>query len=115
MKTSQTQFPQNYVSLIQSGKIRIDHVTAAIEGELLSLGGHSVIEGGEIWTIPYQGEEQLARLLDQLNRMGVLLAGGSAGWPPSAIFEDLRQKGLLHGSFKEVASTGPGKWFTRVR
>lgn len=53
--------------------------------------------------------------LDQLNRIGVLFAGGSDGWPPSAIFEDLRGKGLLRGPFKEVASTGPGKWFIRDR
>jgi len=74
-----------------------------------------VIAGGETWIIPYQGQEELAKLLDQLNRIGVLFAGGCAGWQPSAIFEDLRRKGLLHGSFKEVASTRPGKWFIRDR
>jgi len=43
--SSQTLFAQNYVSMIQGEKIRIDHVTAAIEVELVSLGGDSVIEG----------------------------------------------------------------------
>ena len=109
MESSQTLFPKNYVSLIQDGKIRIETVTAAIEHELLSLGGQSVIEGGEIWIIPFEGTEALAKVLDQLNRIGVMFVGQPAGWPPAEIFDDLRTKGLIHGTFKEVTWTGPGR------
>lgn len=106
-------FPQNFVSLILDEEVQIEHVTADIEGELSTLGGHSVIEGGEIWIIPCQGDEHLAKLLDHLNRLGALFVDQPAGWPPAAIFRDLRKRGLLRGSFKTVSWTGPGKWFTR--
>ena len=113
MRNPQPLFPQTYVSLILNAKIRIERVASDIEGELTKLGDQSVIEGGEIWTVPYHGDEHLAKLLDQLNRLGVLFVDHPAGWPPAAIFRDLRKRGLLRGSFKTVSWTGPGKWFTR--
>jgi hypothetical protein len=113
MARIQTLFPHNFVSLILNGSIRIEHVAAVLEEALSGLGGQSVIEGGEIWTIPYQGDEHLAKLLDQLNRLGVLFVDQPAGWPPAAIFRDLRKKGLLHGSFRRVSWKGPGKWLVR--
>ena len=115
MKNADSSRPRDFVSLILNGTIRIEAVTAALADELLRLGGRRFIEGGEVWSLPYESEEALARLLDHLNRRGVLFEGQPAGWPPSAIFEDLRDKNLLSGSFREVTWTGPGTWFIRSR
>lgn len=110
MKKRQSLFPENYVSLISDREIQIEHVSAELEGELESLGGQSVIEDGEIWTIPFDGEEQLAKLLYQLSRLGVLFVDQPAGWPPAAIFRDVRSRQLHYTRFKAVTWSGPGKW-----
>lgn len=115
MKNADSSRPRDFVSLVLNGTIRIEAVTTLLADELLRLGGQRFTEGGEVWSLPYDGEGELAGLLDHLNRLGVLFEGQPAGWPPSAIFEDLRDKNLLSGSFREVTWSGSGKWFVRSR
>lgn len=116
MMMSLADLPENYVSLILGGKIRLEHVTEDLEGLIVEMGGkQEVIENRPVWVLNYESDQQLAQLSERLNKEGVLFAGGPAGWPPAEIFDDLRMKGLLHGSFKEVTWTGPGKWFIRDR
>jgi hypothetical protein len=78
------------------------------------LRDQSVKEEGETWTIPYETDEELAKLLDRLNRLKTLFVDQPAGWPPAAIFRDLRKRGLVHGSFKTVSWRGRSKWFVRT-
>jgi len=96
--------------------MRLENVTKGLESIVVGLGGRQDwVEGRPLWILDFDGDQQLASLSARLSSEGVLFAGGLAGWPPAAIFEDLRDKGLLQGSFKEVTWTGPGKWVVRER
>jgi hypothetical protein len=46
------------------------------------------------------------KLLALLRDNGVAFAGGVHGWPPSAVFEMLREQGQLTGTFVEITFTG---------
>lgn len=46
------------------------------------------------------------KLLALLRDKGIAFAGGIHGWPPSAVFEMLRDQGELSGAFSEIAFTG---------
>jgi hypothetical protein len=39
---------------------------------------------------------------------GLPFVGSSSGWPPAAVAEELRERGLLQGTWTEVRWTGPG-------
>ena len=49
-----------------------------------------------------KGEAELAFLLQELQKAGFLFLGGESGWPPSAVFMDMRLKGLVCGKIEVV-------------
>lgn len=66
-------------------------------------------------SVPFKGDAELAALLVSLRDHGVALGGGPAGWPPGAVFERLRDLGLVSGPYTEIVFRGPGKWETHSR
>lgn len=73
------------------------------------------IAGQPVWLINYADDEELAKKLHELNSLGFLFVGEPAGWPPAAVFDHIRKKGLLNDKFKEVRWRGPGDWFISGR
>jgi hypothetical protein len=63
----------------------------------------------KLWDLPYRSDQQLAEILIALRDAGYPFLGEEHGWPPTAIFEDLRDKGLLSGPFREITWLGPGR------
>ncbi len=43
-----------------------------------------------------------ADVLTTLRDMGVPFGHAPAGWPPSAVFEHFRDRGLVHGPYKQI-------------
>src|ERR1041385_907117 len=108
--------PHNYVSLILDNKILIKNVTNDGSSVIRSLEGYKEeIAGEKVWILEFKDELQEADLLSDLNEIGFLFVGGTAGWPPAEIFAYLREKGLVSGRFTEVTWLGSGKWTTRIR
>jgi len=102
------------VSLILGDIIRLENVADDLIDALKDLGAkESIVHDEVFWVIPFGDNNDLAEKLQQLNKLGVLFVGEPAGWPPAAIFEALRERKLVNGSFKEISWTGPGKWFVR--
>jgi hypothetical protein len=66
-------------------------------------------------SVPFNGKVDLATLLGRLRDHGVALGGDHSGWPPAAVFEDLRDQGLVTGPYMELMFRGLGKWETRSR
>lgn len=66
-------------------------------------------------TVPFTHQSELADLLAALRDCGVGLGDEPAGWPPAAVFDNLRSKGLLSGKFKALSFQGDGKWAIRDR
>ena len=108
--------PPPNVSLISTDTIRIENVSNNLLDSLKNLGAkENTINNEAVWSIHFGDDNDLAEKLQQLNKLGVLFAGEPSGWPPAAIFEDLRERKLVDGSFKEISWTGPGKWFVREK
>jgi len=103
----------NYVSSVLKGHITIDSVgddQATVPG-----GIPSPSPSTPTVTVPFTGQSELAALLVKLRDHGVALGGDLAGWPPAAVFEHLRDQGLVTGPYIEVIFSGPGKWHTSSR
>lgn len=52
-------------------------------------------------------EDELAKILVALRDAGFAMAGGPWGWPPAAVFEDLRSKGKVAGDFTQISWRSP--------
>jgi hypothetical protein len=59
-------------------------------------------------------QEEEIKLLETLNNLGFAFSAGR-GWPPSDIFEEYRERGLLSGTYKKIEWRGPGDWFIEER
>lgn len=105
--------PENYISLIRSGEVRIENVTNQLLTILESLSINGLHSDFEL-VLKAPDEQSLSRLLSQLRDLQVVFSGGS-GWPPAEVFADLRERGLVSGEFREIIWRGPGQWFTRTR
>ncbi len=103
--------PENFVSIILGGEVRISNVTKDLERILVKLDGkQDSVNGQSVWIIEFDSEQQLAEVLLSLNAEGVIFAGGPAGWPPSQIIADLRDQGLFKGKYKEVVWIKKNEW-----
>ncbi len=103
--------PQNLVTLIIDD-IYLKNISTDKIDAIREIGAHEEKDSGKtVWAIGYRDEHDLAAKLADLNRLGFLFVGEPAGWPPAAVFDYLREKKLLKGSFKEITWRGPGDWF----
>ena len=115
MNNTTKTVPAN-VSLILLDTIRLENVTNDLIDSLKDLGAkESTVNDELFWIMPFGDDNDLAKKLQLLNKLRVVFAGEPSGWAQAAIFEDLRERKLLHGSFKEISWTGPGKWFVREK
>jgi hypothetical protein len=58
----------------------------------------------------YGSESELATLLMQLRDEGIPFLDVDQGWPPGAVFADLRERGLVDGAYCPIAWYGPADW-----
>jgi hypothetical protein len=109
-------FPENYVSLISKDRIHLENVTKNVVKALEAIDAKmGERETKPIWEVAYLNKPELAKKLEELNKLGFLFAGGPHGWPPAEIAADLREKKMLTGSFKEVRWRGPDDCFVVER
>jgi hypothetical protein len=59
------------------------------------------------YSIPYASDEELGAILEALRDAELPLADAPDGWPPAAVFQDLRDRGITHGSFVAITWSGP--------
>jgi hypothetical protein len=101
--------PLNYVSWIGNGRIDMVCREHALRRQLKLLGGKRRLLRRRRWILAYENEMKLAETLSALRDLGLAFVGDVGGWPPSAVFSDLRSKGLLHGDHQELLWEGPAK------
>lgn len=110
------KYPDNYISFIQDGELRAEHVTSEMTMTLAALGGsEKQLRKGFVWVLKYTDDASLGHLLGKLRDMGFLFMDEPGGWPPSAVFDVLREKGLVHGKFRAVTWVRPGAWRVSTR
>ena len=108
--------PPPNVSLILRDTIQLENVSNDLIDSLKNLDAkESIVNHEVVWVMPVGDDNDLAKKLQSLNKMGMLFVGDHSGWPPAAIFADLRDRKLLEGIFKEITWSGPGKWFVREK
>src|SRR5450631_3049656 len=100
---------EDYVKQIEERSVQLVALTHGTIKVVQDLGGVSSSTSGDTWRIAYDTENQLATLLQALRDAGVPFSGGSAGWPPAAVAEMLRDKGKFHGVFREATWLGPNQ------
>lgn len=101
-----------HVAFVGDGRVVVTAAPPAIEPLLRSLGGKPTADG---WSVSYEGDEQLARRLVFLRNLGLPFSGAPHGWPPAEVFADLRERGLVSGSFLEITWARPGQHTSRER
>jgi len=92
----------NYIGQVLGNKI-VAHCSnkAAVE-VLLAMGAKRKLLNRSRFELDARSKEGLACSLESLRDAGFLFAGGSAGWPPSAVFEHLRDEGWVKGKINVV-------------
>ena len=81
----------------------------SLNSQLKALGGNRGFLKRNRWQFRYSDESNLASIVSALRDLGFAFMGGPAGWPPAAVFEDLREKNLLRGSYLKIVWVGPNK------
>jgi hypothetical protein len=75
---------------------------------LRSLGGRREFITPWIWTFVTKDEQSLGQLLMALRDLGVpFVAQPSHAWPPAGVFDELRKRGLVTGSYMTTESWRP--------
>jgi hypothetical protein len=54
------------------------------------------------WKIPFNNQEEMIGAINKIRAHGIPFLGAGPGWHPSSILADLRERGLISGSWKEV-------------
>lgn len=113
---AQAAQPPNYIDLILDTRVRVLHATPPVAQALAALGAQQELAGGETaWVVRTADHAALATVLEQLRDLGVLFLNEPAGWPPAAIFADLRARGHVRGPYQEVTWRGPDQWTVATR
>ena len=100
-----------YVSLVKEDKIYIylnNEYKKKLESLNIKLKEDNLVETR--WIVSYSSETELVDLFIKLRDLDIAFSIGK-GWGPSEKFEELREKGLIKGKYKFIASRGPGKIF----
>lgn len=84
-----------------------DHVSAVEAGVVV------VVRGRRRRRLPYADDVELAAVLTALRDEGLPFVDAGPGWPPGAIFADLRDRGLVRGSYDGIVWSGPGETLVR--
>ena len=58
--------------------------------------------------LPFASHTELADLLTRLQGLGLPFACEPKGWSPAAVFEQLRNEGLVQGKIRTIAWRGRG-------
>jgi hypothetical protein len=95
-----------YVSNIGHDKLIVTDSSGG--GDVLSSRFNARRIDAHTLEITIASRDELPVLLERLRDAGVAFVGGSSGWPPAVVFEDLRDRGLVSGLYKEIVFRGTG-------
>jgi hypothetical protein len=91
----------SYVVEIIGGSIVIYVADTKIRSIVRELGGKRMLFPLKNWCISYETNEALAKMLTVLQENGVPFGSGKQ-WPPCDVFEELKMKNLVSGSYKKI-------------
>jgi len=95
----------NYVCAVQSKSVKVA-ISGSVPPELRALGAQ--IDDG-VAQLPFTSQSELAAVLTCLQHAGIPFVDEPAGWPPAAVFQQLRDESLVSGEIRTISWTAPGK------
>jgi len=102
----------SFVESISDSEIHVVCRSESAVQQVKSLGGRRTLLSSEKWKLRYDSEAVLAAHLSVLRDAEIAMAGALGGWPPAAVFEQLREQGKLSGKFVEIMWKRPGEAVT---
>jgi hypothetical protein len=105
----------DHVTWIYDDRIEVICESPAGTASFRGLGGTFHQFSGARGFLSYVDEGELARRLAALRDEGFAMAGADSGWPPSAVFEHLRETGKLTGKYIEVVWRSPSEREVRTK
>ena len=96
----------DYVEAVLADSVRIKCSAGPLLSELLTLGAAASADGV---SLPFDSRQALATALSQLQRLQFPFGDAPSGWPPAAVFAQLRDEGMVHGSITAVLWSSPGQ------
>ncbi len=93
-----------YVTKADTKKIKVIVINSNIEKDLLNYG--FVVEQAKEYSYGCLDENDKAEIFSKLNDLNIAFSTGRE-WSPSEVYEYLREKGILKGSYKRVAWISP--------
>lgn len=105
----------SYVEWIQNNEIKIYCCDREKIDVLKSISAKRKLFNYKYWTVQYKNDTELARILTVLRDATFCFGFDEHGWSPASIFELLREKKMLTGTFNEISWSAPGKVITREK
>jgi hypothetical protein len=81
--------------------------------EAVSSDKVTVLRRGRRQQMAFGNESELARILTSLRDEGLPFVQHSHGWEPGDVFADLRERGLVTGTYDAISWSRPGEAVTQ--
>jgi hypothetical protein len=94
----------DYVKDIRSNEVIVQCETTSLQ-KALELPG-TVID--EVAIVPFRDRSELAALLTWLQSLDVPFLDAGPGWTPAAVFQSMREEGLVSGLINGIFWNGSG-------
>ena len=96
----------DYVAAVLEKCVR---VICSSESARRALAPHDVVVSAEVCELAYSSKQELARVLQYLQQLGLPFVDEPGGWPPAAVFQQYRDEGLVSGSIKTISWRDPNE------
>lgn len=100
----------DHVAAILSTEVRIECSSKSLKAKLSAIARECDDDDADL-CLPFSSKNDLVKILAQLQSLGIPFGSEPAGWSPAAVFEQLRDEGLIQGKIKTVAWRGRGDPF----
>ena len=98
----------DYVEAVLTNVVQISCTSQRLRDLLLSNGAIADNDTFHL-RLTFDSKHQLASILSQLQGLDFPFSNQPAGWPPAAVFLQLRDDHLVQGSIKTIVWHGPQK------
>ena len=98
----------DFVSFIHVSHVSVHAETPALREHILNIGGF-LSQESEI-AVNYSCEQELANIISMLQKLEISFSDQLAGWPPAAVFDYLKDKGMVSGSIKRISWLNPKEY-----
>jgi hypothetical protein len=92
----------NYVSAVLDQHVHV--VCEVAMRQTLLTRGNAIQDG---ISLSFKNSQELSKILSLLQSLQIPFADASAGWPPAAVFAQLRDQGLVQGAITTIVWVAP--------